>query len=58
MSSLYRDIYVSISTFTTALTVVGTVGNILSLLVCLRPNIRKTPTFIFIAFYRKIRKII
>ena len=50
MSDPFYIVNVAISAYGIGLAALGTIGNLLSLNVCLRPSLRKTPTFIFIAF--------
>ncbi len=50
MSDPYYAVNVGIAYYSIALTCVGTIGNMASLFICLRKNLRKTPTFIFMSF--------
>ena len=39
-----------IGSYSISLIIIGTIGNFCGILVCLRKSLRKTPTFVFIAF--------
>jgi hypothetical protein len=39
-----------IGAYSISLIIIGTIGNFCGILVCLRKSLRKTPTFVFIAF--------
>jgi hypothetical protein len=50
MTSTYNAINLMLATYSIQTAFFGSIGNILTFSICMRKNLRKTPTFIFIAF--------
>ncbi len=50
MSVVYYNFNVFLAYYSIFLAIFGTIGNILSFIICLRPHLRKIPTFIFFAY--------
>ena len=48
--NLYKTLNYIIAVFSIILCILGTIGNIITLLMCLRKNLRKRPLFIFMMF--------
>ena len=47
---VYEDFYKFVAAFALFIIIFGTISNTMTLIICLRKNMRKIPTFMFIAF--------